>query len=90
MVSATDQIACEGYSKLLPRHTGPYRVISVGSEYSKIDRDDTQNSSSINRLADVGKQERPNKEIISDSRTKTDTSPTTEGSIEEEKGFYTV
>lgn len=72
---AANFMAFKRYFKLLPRHAGPYRVISVGAEYAEIDQHDTRNTVSINKISRVASEEMRNMEVRSDSRTNTDTSP---------------
>lgn len=88
MVSAADRIAFGEYSKLLPRLTGPYRVISARPKYAKISQDGIQNNVSINQLARVAGQGRSNVHITSDLERNADINAPKEASIEEEKSFY--
>lgn len=83
-------MAYEVYSRLQPRRTGPYRVISAGPEYAKFDQDGTRNNLSIKQLTRVAEEERTKMEITSDSRTKTDTNLVQKASIEEEKSSYAM
>lgn len=81
-------IAYEGYSKLLSRQTGTYRVISVDPEYTKIDHNGIQNTVSINRLVKVAKEARSNVDSTSDSRANAEIDPAKEASTEDKKNFY--
>lgn len=83
-------LAYKTYSKLLPCSTRPYRVISVAPEYVENDYDDIRNTVWINRLTRVAEEKMTKMEIVSDSKSNTDTSPVQESSIEEMKNSYAV
>lgn len=68
-------MAYDGYLKLLPRRTGPYKIISIRPEYAMIDQNAIWNSLFINRLTEATKEKRPQMETTSDSRTSTDRNP---------------
>lgn len=54
---------------------GPYQIIGVGPEYAKIVPDGILNTISINWLTRETKERRPNMEVKSDSKTKTEADP---------------
>lgn len=90
IASAANRMAYEGYSKLLPRQTGPYRAISVGSKYAKIERDGIRITVLINRLIRAAKEARLKMEISFDPRPSTDTDQVEEALTENGKTFYAV
>lgn len=63
----------EGVSKLLLHHTGLYWAMSDGPEEAKIDRDGIRNFVSMNWLAKLTKEKRPNKKFTAWWSTNKDT-----------------
>lgn len=49
-LSIAEWLAAEGYSKLLPKISGPYRALSVDPEYVKVLQKGVDNIISINRI----------------------------------------
>lgn len=67
--SDADLMVFEGYSRLQPRGTGLYRVISAELVYAINDQDGIQYTVSINRLTRADGEGRLKMEVKSDSRT---------------------
>lgn len=75
LASAVDRMAYEGYSKILPRRTRPYRLIRIGPEYTKIGQDGFRETVSINRLTRVAREARRSQDATPDLRVNTNTTP---------------
>lgn len=90
MASIADRRAFAGYSKLLPRGTGPYWVMSVGPEHAKIDQDSIRHNVLINRLAKVAKKGMSKVDVAPKSGTKVELKPAKEESTEKERNSYAV
>lgn len=90
MASAAEQIAYEGYLRLLPRRTELYQVIIIGLKYTKIAWDGIRNNVSINRVPMVAREEEFKLETKSDQRAKNNTSPASKALLEAERSSYTA
>lgn len=87
---AADRISYEGHSRVLPCHTGSYRVINIGHKHAKIDRRGVQNTVSFKQVSRVVKVVRSNMDITSETKTNADSKPAKEAPNEEKRNSYIV
>lgn len=62
--SPAECLANKEYAKLLPRRLGPYRVISVGSDYIKIFQDRIENTVFINAVTRTLREKKDERNYI--------------------------
>lgn len=59
----------KGSANLLPRCTGPHKIIRIGRECANIDQHDVRNTATFNQLTGVAKEERPKMKLMSIAST---------------------
>lgn len=80
MASAADRMALDGYSRLLPRHEGQHRDISVAVKQTRLNQKYIRITLRINIVARVAKDETLNVDGTSDLRKNADTNHAKEAS----------